>query len=91
MRSETVFPVGTPVVANSTVTGFGVVDGSVMSALPVGLTGAAVPATLVMRSVGKPATKALEGAPKECTGLLAAVRVKVSASRRMRPTAPEPP
>ncbi len=49
----TVLPTGTPVVAKATVTGLVVVVGSVMSAFPVGTTGAVTSATLVMRSVGK--------------------------------------
>src|SRR5205814_1310000 len=61
-------------------------------ALPVGAAGALTPATLAIRSVGKPATNTVVGAVTGgVTGLLAAVRVKVSASRRIRPVPPAPP
>ncbi len=56
---------GTPVVAKVTATGFVVSAGNVISALPVGATGAVTPAMLVILREGKPATKTLSGLPKE--------------------------
>jgi hypothetical protein len=67
------------VVVNTTVTGLGVVEGSVMSALPVGLAGALTPATLAIVSVGVPATNTGPGgvpaAGLVCAGFDTAVRV----------------
>src|SRR6266581_3402069 len=85
-------PTGTPTVVNTTVTGFGVAEGSVMSALPLGLAGALTPATLEIVSVGVPATKTgpggVPGSGWAWIGLEATVRLVVSYSRRIRPTEP---
>src|SRR5437899_2691698 len=78
--SLTVLPTGTPVVVKTTVTGFGVLAGRVISALPVGAAGAATPATNTEL-----------GAPVVNGGVVAAVRVKDSLSSRMRPSPPPPP
>src|SRR5262245_59581621 len=86
--SCTMLPTGTPLVVNTTVTGLTVVLGSVMSALPLGLAGAATPPTLLIASVGVPAMNNGWGAENEKPGLVPAVRVNVSDSRRMRPAAP---
>src|SRR5581483_5271437 len=86
--SSTVLPTGTLDVVKTTVTGFVVVAGSVTSATPVGAAGAGTPATLLMVSVGNPATNTLPGRSDVAMGLEAAVRVMVSASSRTRPGAP---
>src|ERR1700675_4945990 len=84
--SVTVFPTGTPVVANSTVTGFGASAGRATSTSLVGTSGTAVPATFVIRSVGKPATKTGPGTDEKTNaGFVPALRPKISDSRRMRP------
>src|SRR6266852_3102739 len=94
--SCTVLPTGTPVVVNTTVTGLGVLDAKVISALPVGLAGALIPATLEIVSVGVPATNTGPGAVPAAGALAAGLvtafvgRVNDSDSNRMRPTDPVP-
>ena len=57
-------PIGSPLAAISTVTGLVVVEGSVISADPVGFVGAGVPAIAVMEREGFPGTKRAAVEPK---------------------------
>jgi hypothetical protein len=56
-------PIGMPLAARVTVTGFEIDEGRVISADPVGFAGAATPATEVICRVGLPGTKTLPGEP----------------------------
>jgi hypothetical protein len=86
-------PRGMWLAVRATGTGFVVPVGRTMSGaarrLPVGLAGAAIPPTLVMARLGWPAGgKTGWGSAAVASGVVPPVKVRVVASRRMRPCPP---